>query len=103
MMWFHMRTRDEQEDAELLCHRCGSEQTPGEGSFYVVKIKAFADPSPPRISAQNLKADLEGEMNRLIEQMRHLPEQELMDQVYRQLTILLCGPCYRVWIENPAG
>ena len=35
--------------------------------------------------------------------MRDLSEQELIDQVYRRLTIHLCEPCYRQWIENPAG
>ena len=34
--------------------------------------------------------------------MRGMTEQELMDQVYRRLTIHLCGDCYRVWIEDPA-
>ncbi len=31
-----------------LCHRCAAVLTPGDGSFYVVRIEAFADPSPPR-------------------------------------------------------
>jgi hypothetical protein len=30
-------------------------------------------------------------------------EQEWMDQVHRQLTLHLCRPCYRRWIENPTG
>ena len=28
-------------------------------------------------------------------------EQELMDQVYRRLVMLLCRPCYESWIEDP--
>ena len=39
----------------------------------------------------------------LIEQMSDMSEQELMDQVYRRLTIHLCGDCYRQWMDNPAG
>ena len=31
----------------LICHRCGALLKTGEGSFYVVRIEAYADPSPP--------------------------------------------------------
>jgi hypothetical protein len=30
-----------------------------------------------------------------------MSERELMDQVFRRLTIHLCGTCYRQWIEDP--
>ena len=87
----------------LVCHRCGEEQIAGQGTFYVVRIEAFADPTPGDVSSQDLTTDIPGEINRLVEQMSQTSEQELMDQVYRRLTIYLCGPCYRRWIENPAG
>ena len=88
-------------DVPLLCHRCGRMLHPSEGNFYIIKIEAVADPSPPNIPEEQL--DLEGEIERLIEQMRDKSERELMDQVYRRLTIHLCGACYKVWIENPTG
>ena len=88
----------------LVCHRCGQELTPGEGNLYVVRIEAFADPTPPDLSAEELaELDTAAEIDRLIEQMKGMSEQELMDQVYRRLTIHLCGACYARWIENPAG
>jgi len=87
----------------LFCHGCGAELIPGAGDFYVVRIEAFADPTPPNISFDDESYDLNAEINKLIEQMRNMSERELMDQVYRRLTIHLCGRCYRVWIENPAG
>ena len=90
-------------DTNLLCHRCGATLTPGRGDFYVVRIEAFADPTPPHVTAEELASDRGEEMRRLLEQMRDLTEQELMDQVYRRLVIHLCGPCYRKWIEDPAG
>ena len=94
----------ERSEIVLLCHRCGAELTPGEGSFYVVRIEAFADPTPPNISEADLeKADLDELMEQAIEQLRGMSEQEIMDQVYRRLTIHLCGRCYGDWIENPAG
>lgn len=88
----------------LLCHRCGAMLSPGEGDFYVVRIEAFADPTPPSFSDEQLaEMDPAAEIDRLIDQMKDMTEQELLDQVYRRLTIHLCGPCYRRWIEDPAA
>lgn len=84
-----------------LCHRCGALLTPGDGSFYVVKIEAYADPSPPRLDTDEPLADISADIDALLEQMRDLSEQELMDQVYRRLVVLLCRPCYEHWIEDP--
>lgn len=91
------------ESHPLLCHRCGADLTPGKGDFYVVRIEAFADPTPPNLSEEELEGrDLNEEFAALLEEMRGMSERELMDGVYRRLTIHLCGRCYRQWIENPA-
>jgi hypothetical protein len=86
-----------------LCHRCGAELTPGEGNFYVVRIEAVADPTPPNISQEDLQGDLDSKIESLLRQTRGMSERELMDQVYRRLTLCLCARCYADWIENPAG
>ncbi len=90
-------------EAHLFCHRCGAQLAPGEGNWYVVRIEAFADPTPPPLEGDGDAFDVGEEIDRLIEEMRHMSEQELMDQVYRRLTLHLCGRCYRDWIESPAG
>ena len=92
---------DNHDETPLLCARCGAELTPGAGDFYLVRIEALADPSPPRFSEEDLKRNHRAEMERLIEQMRDLSERELVDQVYRRLVLYLCCPCYRQWIEDP--
>lgn len=89
--------------APLICNRCAQMLRPGEGNFYVIKVEAFADPTPPDLSDEYLSADLEKEIKDLIEEAERFSEQEMMDQVYRRLTFYLCGPCYRKWIENPTG
>lgn len=90
----------------LLCHRCGALLTPGEGDFYVARIEAFADPTPPKIRQESFDAggpmEINEEISNLLAEMKHMSERELMDQVHRRLTLHLCGPCYREWIENPA-
>jgi hypothetical protein len=85
----------------LLCARCGRELARSRGDFYLVRIEAMADPSPPRFSEDDLKQDPRAEIERLFRQMSGLSEQELIDQVYRWLVLYLCGPCYRQWIEDP--
>lgn len=86
---------------ELLCHRCGCALTPGEGNFYVVRIDAVCDPSPPTFDSNESITDIAADWERLLDQMRGLSERELMDQVYRRLTLHLCGPCYAAWIDDP--
>jgi hypothetical protein len=91
----------------LLCHRCGCDLHPGKGNFYVVRIEAFADPTPPTFTDSDLMdmtgAELDREINELIEDMKDISELELRQQVHRRLTMHLCGRCYCLWIENPAG
>ena len=87
----------------LFCCRCGSHLTPGRGDFYVVRIEAFADPSPPADGSESTARDPGEEIDRLIRQMEGMSERELMDQVHRRVTIHLCGECYRRWIEHPGG
>ncbi len=90
-------------DWPLVCLRCGSELTTGEGSFYVVKIEAYADPSPPTITGDEDPGSIAVEFDALVAQLSELSEQELMDQVYRRMVVLLCRRCYTSWIDNPVG
>jgi hypothetical protein len=91
----------------LLCHRCGCDLQPGEGNFYVVRIEALADPTPPRFDHNDLQGmtgwEIDAEINRLIDDMKELSERQMMDQVFRRLTLHLCRRCYEPWIENPTG
>jgi hypothetical protein len=94
----------DRKETHLFCHHCGAVLTPGEGDFYIVRMEAFADPTPPSISAEDLAAaDPSAEIDRLLDEMQDTTEQELMDQVHRRMTIHLCRPCYDQWIEDPAG
>ena len=87
----------------LCCNRCRMDLKPGEGNFYMVRIEALADPTPPNFSTEDLQRDPRLEIEQLLEQMRCMSAQEAMDQVYRQVIIYLCGPCYRQWIEDPTS
>jgi hypothetical protein len=86
-----------------FCARCSTSLRPGIDIFYLVTIEAVADPTPPVMSAVDITRDTRKEMAALLGELAELSEQEAMDQVYRRLTLRLCGPCYRGWIEDPAG
>jgi len=77
--------------------------TPGKGDFYVVNIEAYADPTPPVFDKEDLARDLRLEINQLVAGLQDVSERESLDQVYRRVSIYMCGNCYRPWIENPAG
>jgi hypothetical protein len=96
------RAKDDS-DAACICRRCGALLVPGKGDFYVVEIQAYAENSPPVITAADLAKDHHEEMQQLAEQMKELSQQEMMDQVHRHMTFYLCNPCYRHWIENPTS
>ncbi len=87
----------------LICHRCGAQLTAGEGSFYVVNIEAFADPTPPRVDTAEPIEAIAADIDDLVRRMKDFSEQELMDQVYRRLTLTLCASCHQTWMDNPTG
>ena len=89
-------------DADLhdSCLRCGRLLRLGADPCYLVKVEAMADPSPPIIDDPESSS---GKVGRMIDSLSDLSPQEAMDQVYRRLSFYLCGSCYRLWIENPAG
>lgn len=87
-------------DAHLLCHRCGCDLEPGSGDFYEITITAVLDPTPGQLPSVR---DPKAEMRAIIRQIENTSEQELMDDVARGMTIHLCRPCYRSWIEDPTG
>lgn len=86
----------------VICHRCGKTLCPGSSDHFVVKIEAYADPTAPTISSEELQnRDFKEEMGQIVGQIEQYSAQELYDDIYRRLIIHLCGPCYRSWIENP--
>lgn len=91
------------DEAPLLCARCLKTLVAGRGEFYVISIRAIADPTPPVFEPRDFAADLQADWRATVAALRDVSPQEALDQVYRQVVIHLCNACYRDWIENPAG
>ena len=90
------------DQVHLFCGKCSAELHPGRGDFYVVRIEAFADPSPPALEPDD-EFDIGAEIGEIVEQIQNMSEQELMDQVHRRMVLHLCRRCYLAWIEDPTG
>ena len=90
------------DDDPLLCARCLKTLLPGRGEFYVVRIDAVADPTPPKISSDDLRRDSRRDWREIIAALADVSPQEALDQVYRRVVIHLCNGCFQNWIENPA-
>jgi len=87
----------------MLCARCLNELVPGSGDFYVVKIEAVCDPTPPEFPEHLDAEEIRRQMQETLRQLHGISPREAMDEVCRTLTIHLCRGCYREWIEDPAG
>jgi hypothetical protein len=89
--------------APLFCDRCLKEMRFGQGEFYLVRIEAVLDPTPPEFTEEDLNRNVTAELDELVKQLEHVSPQEALDQVHRRLTLFLCLACYRKWIESPTG
>jgi hypothetical protein len=85
----------------LVCHRCGCQLEPGDGTFWIVRIDAVCDPSPPRFDMDEPLESLAAEYETLIAQMSEMSERELMDQVHRRMVLHLCSGCFHGWYDDP--
>jgi hypothetical protein len=91
------------DESPLFCAKCLIKLVPGQGDFFVVRIDAVADPTPPSFSPEDLQGDPRRDFDSLVEQLADFSERELMDQVHRKTVIHLCNRCFREWFEDPVG
>jgi hypothetical protein len=85
-----------------FCDLCGKEIAPH--GHYIVRVDVFADPSmPPTTSAELEAADLDGEIDELLEQMKDMTADEIQDQVHRRFEFRICAKCQPSVLANPLG
>ncbi|HEX8521260.1 MAG TPA: hypothetical protein VF669_03320 [Tepidisphaeraceae bacterium] len=86
----------------VLCDLCGTTIPPH--AHYIIRMDVFADPSMPEIMTEDLEEkDLEASMQDLINQMKKMTEEELLEQVHKQFEFKICRPCQVKFIANPLG
>jgi hypothetical protein len=91
-------------ESEIICARCTCLIISGKDHFFEVKIEARSDRSAPNLDdlAAQISDPSAGYLA-LIGQLRSVSNQEAMEEVAANRMIFLCLPCFRVWIEDPAG
>lgn len=85
----------------LTCDLCGNGLLLDGDVRYDVKIEVTCAYDPMEITAEDLARDHEGDMKKLIDRMKHLSEQEAMDQVHRAFRFDLCGRCQKEYLRDP--
>lgn len=91
-------------ESPLLCVRCLRLMKAGRGEFFVVQIRAVADPSPPDLDAYEEEGaeSIQRAYEDLVDQLKDTSRTEANEQVARQMQIRLCNDCFPAWYENPA-
>ena len=92
-------------DRPSLCDRCLRELVGGRGEFYEIEIHARVDSSPPIFDTPKSldREAMDEQWGKVIKQLESTPQVDAESQVHCRRRILLCSPCFQLWIENPAG
>ena len=87
---------------QSACDICGKAILANE--HYVVRIDVFADPSMPATTSEALeKTNFDEAIANLLDQMKHLSEEDLQDQVHRRFEYRICRKCQPRFLANPLG
>ena len=88
------------EETPGLCDRCLKELVSGRGEFYEIGITAQVDSSPPILDSpeSRTKQELDEEWSRTIRQLESISRVDAENQIHCRRRLLLCGPCFQIWI-----
>ncbi len=86
----------------VICDLC-DRPLPKHAS-YVVRLEAFADPTIPPLSTEELaEMDVDATLEQLMDEMKGMTADDLQDGVHRSFEYRLCPPCHRRFLANPLG
>jgi hypothetical protein len=86
----------------LTCDRCGNGLLLDAPVRYEVKIEVKSAYDPMEITTDDL-ADAAKNLRDAVEGVKHLSEQEAMDEVYKAFRFDLCRTCQKAFIREPLG
>jgi hypothetical protein len=84
----------------LYCSKCGRKISPG-GSSYIVRITAISNfdgiiESRDHVNLKTLLKEIE-------EEVKHLPEDLIEEEVFKEKEFVLCPRCKEIFLANPLG
>ncbi|HIA28306.1 MAG TPA: hypothetical protein EYN79_09405 [Planctomycetes bacterium] len=85
----------------IICDRCDKSLLIDEDVRYEVRIVVQAAYDPMEITAKQLADQRPIDWQNLIKNFDDLTEEELQDQVYRELRFDLCPGCQKEYLKDP--
>ncbi len=92
---------DHVEDLNIACDRCGKGLLIDSNVRYEVTIEVKAAYDPMELTGEDLEKDLDEELQKTIDRLEGVSEEEAKEQVYKKMTFHLCPSCQREYIEEP--
>lgn len=86
----------------LTCDRCGNGLLLDAPVRYEVRIEVKSAYDPLELTAEDL-ANAAANLKEAVEQVRHLSEEEAMDEVYKEFRFDLCRGCQKAFLKAPLG
>lgn len=86
----------------LTCDRCGNGLLLDAPVRYEVRIEVKSAYDPMEITSEDL-AQASKNLRDAVEAVKHLSEQEAMDEVYKEFRFDLCRTCQKQFIRAPLG
>ena len=86
---------------DYICDMCGARLGANYAERFIVKTETYAAAAPMELSDDDL--DQEGELAKVIEELKSADPDEVEDQIYRSFRFDLCAACHRVFLKHPLG
>jgi hypothetical protein len=86
----------------FTCDRCGNGLLLDAPVRYEVRIEVKSAYDPMELTDDDL-ADASRKLKEAVEAVKHLSEQEAMDEVYKEFRFDLCRTCQKEFIKDPLG
>ena len=85
----------------ISCDRCDKSLLIDEDVRYEVRIVVQAAYDPMEITSQQLAETRPVDWKNLVEHLEKMTEDEMQDQVYRELRFDLCPGCQKDYLREP--
>ena len=83
------------------CDGCGEDLKRDGSNHYIVKIEAFAAAGKLEFTKQDLKADHQAEIRKVLSELEKKHPDDIEDEVYRALRFDFCPGCHRKFLAYP--
>lgn len=87
---------------KYTCDMCGREIKP-HTLKYKLNIDVIATYDTLVITKEDLKRDFQKEIKKLLERMKGMDEEELLEDIWKSFSFDLCKKCRNIYLKSPLG